>query len=297
MKKIVSLILAVMIMFSIGSIATFAYEQTATIALENVEIDVDTATAEVKLNISADAYPLYISGLELHLNIPEGLKLTAVSDIPGTPNAYDNASSNMETGDVNVVDPDGGAGDVIGKLDAAADVTLTFAITDPSVAKKYEIVLDESTGIFDDEFEYATVALSNGSITVKAAAPSVKTITKTEGKDAIVNNATALKDKETDVEIGGAAGFAFTIPEGVTLDDNMIWSLTTADGKLYSEKINAGLSVLTGDVQVAATFVTGTHKGADAANKEITAVNGIFKAGEDFYFTDAADAKNQAAAE
>ena len=297
MKKIVSLILAVMIMFSIGSIATFAYEQTATIALENVEIDVDTATAEVKLNISADAYPLYISGLELHLNIPEGLKLTAVSDIPGTPNAYDNASSNMETGDVNVVDPDGGAGDVIGKLDAAADVTLTFAITDPSVAKKYEIVLDESTGIFDDEFEYATVALSNGSITVKAAGPSVKTITKTEGKDAIVNNATALKDKKTDVEIGGAAGFAFTIPKGVTLDNNMIWSLTTADGKLYSEKINAGLSVLTGDVQVAATFVTGTHKGADAANKEITAVNGIFKAGEDFYFTDAADAKNQAAAE
>lgn len=129
------------------------------------------------------------------------------------------------------------------------------------------------------------------------AGPSVKTITKTE--DAIVNNATALKDKETDVEIGGAAGFAFTIPAGVTLDDNMIWSLTTADGKLYSEKINAGLSTLGegSPVKVAATFVTGTHKGADAANKEITAVNGIFKAGEDFYFTDAADAKNQAAAE
>lgn len=133
-------------------------------------------------------------------------------------------------------------------------------------------------------------------IELGSSEPSVKTITKT-GTDAIVNNATALKDKKTDVEIGGAAGFAFTIPEGVTLDNNMIWSLTTADGKLYSEKINAGLSVLTGDVQVAATFVTGTHKGADAANTEITAVNGIFKAGEDFYFTDAADAKNQAAAE
>lgn len=133
-------------------------------------------------------------------------------------------------------------------------------------------------------------------IELGSSEPSVKTITKT-GTDAIVNNATALKDKKTDVEIGGAAGFAFTIPEGVTLDNNMIWSLTTADGKLYSEKINAGLSVLTGDVQVAATFITGTHKGADAANTEITAVNGIFKAGEDFYFTDAEDAKNQAAAE
>lgn len=135
-------------------------------------------------------------------------------------------------------------------------------------------------------------------IELGSSEPAVKTITKTEGTDAIVNNATALKDKETDVEIGGAAGFAFTIPAGVTLDDNMIWSLTTADGKLYSEKINAGLSTLGegSPVKVAATFVTGTHKGADAANKEITAVNGIFKAGEDFYFTDAADAKNQAAA-
>lgn len=144
---------------------------------------------------------------------------------------------------------------------------------------------------------YTPTAELSFDIELGSSEPAVKTITKTEGKDAIVNNATALKDKKTDVEIGGAAGFAFTIPEGVKLDDNMIWSLTTADGKLYSEKINAGLSVLTGDVQVAATFVTGTHKGADAANKEITAVNGIFKAGEDFYFTDAADAKNQAAAE
>ena len=146
----------------------------------------------------------------------------------------------------------------------------------------------------DASSKHSTVTVNQ----IKAAdpEPSVKTITKTE--DAIVNNATALKDKETDVEIGGAAGFAFTIPAGVKLDDNMIWSLTTADGKLYSEKINAGLSTLGegSPVKVAATFVTGTHKGADAANKEITAVNGIFKAGEDFYFTDAADAKNQAAA-
>ncbi len=146
---------------------------------------------------------------------------------------------------------------------------------------------------------YTPTAELSFDIELGSSEPSVKTITKTEGTDAIVNNATALKDKETDVEIGGAAGFAFTIPAGVTLDDNMIWSLTTADGKLYSEKINAGLSALGegSPVKVAATFVTGTHKGADAANKEITAVNGIFKAGEDFYFTDAADAKNQAAAE
>lgn len=165
----------------------------------------------------------------------------------------------------------------------------TIKVTDGSNSRTKSVIGLSSTNTFTEQYTFGTAEYT--------PAPSVKTITKTEGKDAIVNNATALKDKKTDVEIGGAAGFAFTIPKGVTLDNNMIWSLTTADGKLYSEKINAGLSVLTGDVQVAATFVTGTHKGADAANKEITAVNGIFKAGEDFYFTDAADAKNQAAAE
>lgn len=165
----------------------------------------------------------------------------------------------------------------------------TIKVTDGSNSRTKSVIGLSSTNTFTEQYTFGTAAYT--------PAPSVKTITKTE--DAIVNNATALKDKETDVEIGGAAGFAFTIPAGVTLDDNMIWSLTTADGKLYSEKINAGLSTLGegSPVKVAATFVTGTHKGADAANKEITAVNGIFKAGEDFYFTDAADAKNQAAAE
>lgn len=123
--------------------------------------------------------------------------------------------------------------------------------------------------------------------------PTVKTITKT-GTDVIVNGAKTKADgTTTDEQIGGAAGFAFTIPEGVTLDDNMIWSLTTSAGKKFSQKVNAGLSVLSGPVKVAATFVTGSHRTGEDVNTEITAVNAIFKAGEDFYFTDEADAKAQ----
>lgn len=297
MKKIISLILAVMIIFSIGSIATFAYEQTANIALENVVVDLNTATAEVKLNISADAYPFHISGLELHLNIPDGLKLTAVSAIPGTPNTYDNASSNLETGDVNVVDPDGGAGDVIGQLDAATDVTLTFSITDPSVEKKYEIVLDESTGIFDDEFEYATVSLANGSITVKGSDEPSNVIEKTGSlaDTGFINNLRVIDEKGTETKgfIGAAIGFKFVTPADITLDDNMIWALTTADGKAYSPKFNAGLSALgkNADVTVAATLTTGV----DGVNTEISAVNGIFKdaASDTYYYTDATDAPTE----
>lgn len=123
--------------------------------------------------------------------------------------------------------------------------------------------------------------------------PSVKTITKT-GTDVLINDAREKSEGITTAEqIGGAAGFAFTIPTGVTLDDNMIWSLTTSEGKKFSQKVNAGLSALSGDVKVAATFVTGSHlagEGRTPFNFEITAADGIFKAGEDFYFTDAADA-------
>ena len=123
--------------------------------------------------------------------------------------------------------------------------------------------------------------------------PTVKTITKT-GADVLINNAKDKSETETTAEqIGGAAGFAFTIPAGVTLDDNMIWSLTTSEGKKFSQKVNAGLSALSGDVKVAATFVTGSHlagEGRTPFNFEIKAADGIFKAGEDFYFTDAADA-------
>lgn len=123
--------------------------------------------------------------------------------------------------------------------------------------------------------------------------PSVKTITKT-GTDVLINDAREKSEGITTAEqIGGAAGFAFTIPTGVTLDDNMIWSLTTSEGKKFSKKVNAGLSALSGDIKVAATFVTGSHlagEGRTPFNFEITAADGIFKAGEDFYFTDAADA-------
>ena len=127
--------------------------------------------------------------------------------------------------------------------------------------------------------------------------PTVKTITKT-GTDVIVNGAKTKADNTTtDEQIGGAAGFEFTVPAGLTLDDNMIWSLTTDAGKLYSGKVNAGLSAIGGGatVKVAATFVTGSHRTGEDVNTAITAVNAIFKAGEDFYFTDAADAANKKA--
>lgn len=293
MRKIISIILAVMLMFSIGVIGASAHTQSLAVAIENVEVSVGDVTAEVKLNISADSYPAYIAGIELFVNVPDGLTLKAVGDLPGTNVVFDNSASALDWGEVRIMDPDGGYGDIPPLINAAADITLTFAITDPSVAAKYDITLGDATNIYDEEFEYADLDIKAGSVTVKAAGPSVKTIAKV-GDDAIVNNAIDLGEgKETDEQIGAGVGITVTLPTDVTFDDNMIWSLTTAEGKKFSNKINAGLSALSGNVKLAATFVTGSHLPGAEFNKAITGVNAIFKAGEDFYFTDAADAKTE----
>ena len=161
----------------------------------------------------------------------------------------------------------------------------TIKVTDGSNSRTKSVIGLSSKNTFTEQYTFGTAAYT--------PAPAVKTITKT-GTDVLINNAKDKSETETTAEqIGGAAGFAFTIPAGVTLDDNMIWSLTTSEGKKFSQKVNAGLSALSGDVKVAATFVTGSHlagEGRTPFNFEITAANGIFKAGEDFYFTDAADA-------
>lgn len=288
MKKLISVLCVFAMLFSL-CVASVNAEGNSVAFVKDAS---STETALVyNLVLTSD---IEVTTVQLYYDLTAVLATGAtVTAVKGDSNTF-NVNTKMKSLAVTKVDSEGTFSGTItlGKItitlpaeSSAFKIEQTSKVANRNVTNK----INNVTTTHIDSYTIGTLEFT--------PAPSVKTITKTEGKDAIVNNATALKDKETDVEIGGAAGFAFTIPKGVTLDDNMIWSLTTADGKLYSEKINAGLSVLTGDVQVAATFVTGTHKGADAANKEITAVNGIFKAGEDFYFTDAADAKNQAAAE
>lgn len=295
MKKFFSLILMIAVVFSLCAFSVSAEGGTASISIRF--LDGETPVSEL---VPGTAYTMEmtITGSEamtdgtlfFTLDNAKDFDLTAITNA-----TIDNCGVVFES-EYNYISIYGNGENT--------EYVLKFSFTPieagtASIAIQQDAADGESfMGNGDGDAVVVTSVIGN-SITVKAAAPAVKTITKT-GTDVLINNA---KEKSegvtTDVEIGGAAGFAFTIPAGVTLDDNMIWSLTTADGKLYSEKINAGLSTLGegSPVKVAATFVTGTHKGADAANKEITAVNGIFKAGEDFYFTDAADAKNQAAAE
>lgn len=291
MKKIVALMLALTVVFSFAIISAYANESRFTFTVGEVEIEKDATTIDVPVTVHAASYPSNLAGFNIVFNSAnlEGLKLTSVTGMPsGLPL---DGSANLDNFSIAIAS-DGS--DIAISEDFV--LTLTFSATGLEEGKTYKLTfVDGDLDAYDATYEWGADACTfvPGAITVKAAGPAVKTITKT-GTDVLINNAKEKSEGVTTAEqIGGAAGFAFTIPAGVKLDDNMIWSLTTSEGKKFSQKVNAGLSALSGDVKVAATFVTGSHlagEGRTPFNFEITAADGIFKAGEDFYFTDAADA-------
>ena len=165
----------------------------------------------------------------------------------------------------------------------ATEVSATFAyddsyVSDPDGEEDFTLDSSASTGA------KATIASSKPSNVIEKTGSLADT--------GFINNLTTLPDRTTRY-IGAAVGFKFVTPADITLDDNMIWALTTADGKAYSPKFNAGLSALgkNAPVTVAATLTTGV----DGVNTEITAVNGIFKdaASDTYYYTDATDAPTE----
>lgn len=295
MKKIYALVLAVAMIAVFVAVPAFAAD-TLVFKLDSNEINVGDDGSAVTLNFSIDttagAGSTAFGSIQFYLDVPKGVSF--VSATQAADNTYKWTSQTTGTM-VGYTDDSGVGADFIANPEYSKFV-LTFKVEDTSKAAEYDIKIKTdpaATALDYLDYNDAATGYVNGKITVKDSAPAVKTITKT-GADVLINNAKDKSETETTAEqIGGAAGFAFTIPAGVTLDDNMIWSLTTSEGKKFSQKVNAGLSALSGDVKVAATFVTGSHlagEGRTPFNFEITAANGIFKAGEDFYFTDAADA-------
>lgn len=298
MKKIVSLLLATAVIFCLG-ITSFASNVAPFTFEGDKEVAVGSGTTDVTINMGIDldkAASIGIIAFTFDFGGAKGIKVKEIADsaITSYLPLY-TGGTDIETGLFTYMKDDASGVDIPA---GAIEVPVTFTVDD-TAAKEYTVTLTTDSMLvtasgdaLNDCETYPTAKIA----VKKASEPTVKTITKTTGTDVIVNGAKTKADNTTtDEQIGGAAGFAFTIPAGVTLDDNMIWSLTTDAGKLYSGKINAGLSALSGDVKVAATFVTGSHKTGKDVNTAITAVNAIFKAGEDFYFTDAADAANKKA--
>lgn len=295
MKKIVSLLLATAVILCLG-ITSFASDAAPFSFVENKTISVGTGTTDVTLDINIDVDTTQnFSMLALLLTFDsKNVKVKSI-DSSKFPIPYSTGGSDINTGlfsFINDADPSATYEIANG---TTVTIPVTFTVND-TVEAVYSIgfssdntmLLDAEGNPINDLETYPTAT-----ITVGSSAPAVKTITK-KGTDVLINDAREKSEGITTAEqIGGAAGFAFTIPEGVKLDDNMIWSLTTSEGKKFSQKVNAGLSALSGDVKVAATFVTGSHlagEGRTPFNFEIKAADGIFKAGEEFYFTDAADA-------
>lgn len=300
MKKFFSLLLVLAMGFSMFAITANAAEEMATVAVEfaKTEFSVgDNGATTLTFKFVPDtAYAL--GTVELYVKV-KGLTIDSIASVKPTDGddslVVAKWAANKKSDDVFLIsasDFDGNgfksAYEVVANVTVdtatAGDVTVEMS----NYSDNYLADLDGNTYID------LTDCMTGATATVKAAGPSVKTL---EAKDVVtVNGAKTKADgTTTDEQIGGAAALTVTIPDGVTFENNMIWSLTTADGKLFSKKLDTGLTALSGTVKLAATFVTGSHRtGADVYTK-ITGVNAIFKAVDgDFYYTDAADADAQA---
>lgn len=292
MKKIYALVLAVAMIAVFVAVPAFAAD-TLVFKLDSNEINVGDDGSAVTLNFSIDttagAGSTAFGSIQFYLDVPKGVSF--VSATQAADNTYKWTSQTTGTM-VGYTDDSGVGADFIANPEYSKFV-LTFKVEDTSKAAEYDIKIKTdpaATALDYLDYNDAATGYVNGKITVKSASKPVVT----KGVATIKNGITQYQNGEyTDVQIGAYAILPLTIAEDANITGEMLWSLTTANGKLYSvNPFNTGLSALTGDVKIAATFVTGTHdgKGAVVSNNEITDVNAILKATDGtIYCTDAAD--------
>ena len=282
MKKIVSLLLVMLMIFSFASISLAADECNVLIKRSAISED-NKLDVTFEINLSSE---LSLMSTEFILKYDKSaLKVDSYSMDGGVDWATSNSNMDYDKAQAYFAFEDSNyAGST---TSSQFNISIKFSVLDADTAKH---AFSVTTLAFVDS-DWNTV---EPTYTVKedSSKPS-NIITKTGSlaDTGVINNLTVMDDKGTTTKgfIGAAVGFQFVTPADITLDDNMIWALTTANGKLYSPKFNAGLSALgkNATVTVAATLTTGVNE----TNTEITAVNGIFKdaASDTFYYTDAAD--------
>lgn len=290
MKKILSCALVLVMAFALfavqASAATGTVVLSATFDKSAYKVG-DTGTLKVTITVDNDTD--YVAGGDLYFNAVGFTPADALSGLT-------QKDGDMAVGDVQIVDNGSGVYQInyiSAKNGALGNVTMDIPITIADDATEVSIAFNfDDSYLMDAESDFI---LDSGSSTgAKATIASSKPVVVTKGEATIKNGITQYQNGEyTDVQIGAYVVLPLTIAEDANITGEMLWSLTTANGKLYSvNPFNTGLSALTGDVKIAATFVTGTHdgKGAVVSNNEITDVNAILKATDGtIYCTDAAD--------
>lgn len=299
MKKIVSLLLATAVIFCLGitsfasNVAPFTFEGDKEVAVGSSTTDVT-----IKMGIDLDkAASIGIIAFTFDFGGEEGIKVKEIADsaITSYLPLY-TGGTDIATGLFTYMKDDASGVDIPAGV---IEVPVTFTVDD-TAAKEYAVTLttDSMLVTADGDALNDCATYPTAKIVVKEGSSEPSNIITKTGSLAdtgFINNLRVIDEKGTETKgfIGAAVGFKFVTPADITLDDNMIWALTTADGKAYSPKFNAGLSALgkNADVTVAATLTTGV----DGVNTEITAVNGIFKdaASDTYYYTDATDAPTE----
>lgn len=291
MKKILSLSIVAALVTLMFATGVMAATQNVTFTVGEVTVDAGTTTVVVPVTVSCDAYPLGISMFEGYIEAAEGLTLTDISgDVSGN-TSLGNGDAVVATKKAYICDDD--FNDVM--AEGAIVFNLTFTIDKPEVAATYAVTMSDDTYAYDEEAsDEHNIDIVAGSVTVKAAGSNEPTVNAFADftSDFVVDAAT-VGGEPTDYQIG--AGLGMKVSTGDLTFTDMIWSLTTADGKLYSKAI--ALGAVKGDVDLVATFVNGV-RAANTFGKEpvttinFTDVNAIFKDADGAeWFTDVTDAK------
>jgi hypothetical protein len=271
MKKIISMLCVIAMMFSFAVMSASAANNAVTL-VKNEAASVDGKLAFDVVVANSDG----VKSVTLQLSYADFLaKNSAMAD-------GDFTASKVSASGANPV--------------AAKDfITSTYTNTDGAHTEvtMFTVFINEAN--FKNDATFALTAaskvdgvtlasgLATNNFAIKAPV-SVKTIAVSDSV-AVTTDAAA-----TDCQIG--TGIGLTANAGEAVFTKMIWALTSGENKLFSKVIE--LPGISGEFKVAATFINGSHNEKfDVEVVEsvaIDAVNAIFTDGTADYFTDATDA-------
>lgn len=275
MKKIISMLCVIAMMFSVAAISASASGEKISLVVNEAE------TTDTQL------------AFDLVIECAEGIKASTVQV------KYDNFLKNndMTDDDFSAIKVSGATAN---KVVAQDFITSNYTDMSQSATSVTLCTIYVETANFknDAAFYFTANSQINGA---KSYATAGLEIAAPGGGEPAGLVATANKEAvtaEATYQIGTAVGMTATTPEGVAFT-KMIWAIANGADRLYSKVVE--LPNVTGDFSVAATFVNGTHNAnyADAEVVESIAISAddfdaIFTDGTNDYFTNAADATNKA---
>lgn len=281
MKKIISMICVIAMMFSFAVMSASAANNSVTL-VKNEEASLESGKLAFDVVVAnSDG----VKSVTLQLSYADFLAKNAMGDGDFTATKVSATTANPTAAKDFIVstytNTDG----------AHKEVTMMTVFVNPENFKN------------DASFALTNVSKVDGVTLAAGLATNNFAIAAPGSDEEEESNIVATSDREAVTEkathqIGTAVGMTVTVPDGITFQ-KMIWVIANGSERLYSqEKIDLSDLSVSGDIRVAATFVNGSHNDV-YADAEVVApltigendFDAIFTDGTNDYFTNEADVK------